>query len=102
MVAEPGRDRKDDTIMSNVQNNAFMDLNSTVSFGGGGGGRSSGSRGRKERRDNRPPAKSNNAVLCAAGTALGGGIAAYAPHPAAKGVGIALGSVTAATVCRWP
>ena len=49
MVAEPGRDRKDDTIMSNVQNNAFMDLNSTVSFGGGGGGRKSKSSERRSK-----------------------------------------------------
>ena len=49
MVAEPDRDRKDDTKMSNVQHTAFTDLNSTVSFGGGGGGGGGGNRANRAR-----------------------------------------------------
>lgn len=64
--------------MSNVYENAFTDLNSTVSFGGGGGG--------------------GSAICTGAlnvGTAMGAiGLAStVVPHPAAKVVGVVAGGL---------
>jgi len=81
MVAEPDRDRKDDTKMSNVQNKAFTDLYSTVSFGGGGSKseKKSGSGGSTSKSKSKSKSSSNGTqtagmvetAICVAGVAYG-------------------------------
>jgi hypothetical protein len=89
--------------MSNVYENAFTDLNSTISFGGGGGGGGGGSK-----RSKRSKRWSRNSVQCQgisnAATAFGtisvtAGTAGYAVAKTGVGVkaGAALGIVSLGT-----
>ncbi len=78
MVADPDRDRKDDTKMSNVQNNAFMDLNSTISFGGGGSKKKKKSGSSKKNESSSSSSRSTQTAggmvetaICVAGVAYG-------------------------------